>query len=345
MIRINRSDFVNILVSTMVGMVVGAGYARLVYLSGPEAQGNIWIGAGIGGMIALLISSFEVFIVGKPRSPFRKLPFWVTVPLRSGIHLATIYVSIKFVQLIYNEVTGSNLELLGSGSDTTTDLLFSAIVVFLIIFYMQMRLFIGGRNLNNLMIGRYNQPHLEERIFMIMDVVGSTRMAQSIGDEAFHRYLNEVFDLADDPIHKFGGEVHSYVGDAIFAVWRVNRKSARNGRPLLAVKHIHAAVERHADRIETKYGIRPQVRIAIHRGPVIIGETGYRKRQITYLGNTVNLASRIEDLTKTGIGTYLASRTFLEGIDVPDGLAVVELGEFELKGSQTPIALGAIRVA
>ena len=97
-------------------------------------------------------------------------------------------------------------------------------------------------------------------------------MAERYGDEAFHRFLNEVFDIADDPIHKYGGEIHSYVGDAIFAVWRVSKRADKNSRALKAMREIYEAVERDAERVEQKFGIRPQVRIAIHRGPVIVGE-------------------------------------------------------------------------
>ena len=345
MLGLNRSDLKTILTTTIIGAVIGAAYTQIAYLNRPDAQGSIWLGVGIGCSIGSLVSFFEIALVGQPNSWIRQLPFLVSLLVRAVIHLGLVYFSILAWQVIYQMLTGIPLVIIaGDPGDTMMDMGFSMAVVVMIIFYMQMRLFIGSRNLQNLIIGRYNKPRLEERIFMIVDVVGSTKLAQQLGDVDFHRYLNRVFSILDEPIHKNGGEVHSYVGDAIFAVWPVAANRKKNARPLRALAEMHQLLEKYGDRVEKKFGTIPKVRAAIHVGPVVAGETGHRKRQITYLGNTVNLAARIEALTKTGIGPYLASGSFLQTCELPNGVGVEALGEFDIKGSGTKIALARVGV-
>ena len=108
---------------------------------------------------------------------------------------------------------------------------------------------------------------------------------------------------------------------------------------------INEAMSEQAPEIEGKFGERPDIRLAFHKGRIVAGETGFRKRQITYLGNTVNLVSRIEALTKTGIGHFLASDEYLEACEIPKGVNVTKLGEYELKGSQSPMPVSRLEIA
>lgn len=343
MFRPDRSELQVIFTATLMGLLIGSAYTYVAYLSKPGADGQLWLGAGIGASIACLISYFEIIFVGRPESKIRQLPFWFSLIIRAVVHLEIIYFSIHAWQIIYRKITGIELQIIDSDlNDTLMDLGFSMIIVLIIIFYMQMRLFIGSRTLRNLIVGRYSRPQLEERVFLILDLVGSTKLAQELGDVEFHKFLNRVFILADGPIHKHGGEVHSYVGDSVFATWPVTQNKSQNTRALKAAKDIDAVIRGASDAIERKFNTKPAVRIAIHKGPVVAGETGHRKRQITYLGNTVNLASRIESLTKTGIGPYLASREYLQVCDLPVGTGVEDLGEFDVKGAKAPIGISRV---
>ncbi len=179
---------------------------------------------------------------------------------------------------------------------------------------------------------------------MIVDVVGSTQLAQKLGDVAFHKYLNRLFILMDTPIDRHGGEIHSYVGDAVFLVWPVKDDRRKNARPLKAIAVFEELFEKEATAIEREFGVTPAFRVAIHKGAVVAGETGHRKRQITYLGHTVNIASRIETLTKTADQGYLASNDYLSICEIPDTIQVQDAGEHEVKGSDDPVRLSSFTV-
>ena len=343
MLRLESHELKTIAVTTLLGVVIGTIYTQIAYISRPDADAELWLGMGIGATIGLLITFFEVVFVGRPNSRIRQLPFLVSMIVRAIVHLLTIFFSIYLWQNLFGIITGREIVILSlNSSETTQDFIVSMSIVAIIIFYMQMQLFIGSRPLRNLIIGRYNQPLEEERIFMIIDLVGSTEFAQNKGDVTFHKYLNKLFILMDGPIHRHGGEVHSYVGDAIFAVWPVSGNPKKDARPLDTLMDIKALLEERSAQIEQEFGQEPELRVAIHKGPVVIGETGHRKRQITYLGNTVNLAARIETLTRTVSGNTLASSEYLDSVEVPKDLLVTEQGEFDVKGSSKPLHLSSL---
>lgn len=343
--RLNAYDLKTFAVISILGAAIGAAYTQIAYLAQGDAVGTIWLGVGIGGLIGLFIPMFEKLVVDHPESFLNDLPFYASFPIRVIIHVAIIFVSIWICQTLYQVMTGIPLFLIGvDQGDTVTDIAFSFAAVVLMVFAMEMRVFIGGRTLTNLMMGRYNRPRLEHRIFVIIDIVGSTALAQKLGDVAFHRYLNRIFHLLDAPIHQHGGEVHSYVGDSVFAVWPVHEKPEKNARVLHALAQMHTIIEHNGEKIEREFGERRGIRAAIHLGPVVTGETGHRKRQITYLGNTVNLVSRIESLTKTGIGNYLASKAFLDNVEIPAKIDVTSLGNHAVKGAADGIEVSRLQV-
>ncbi len=345
MFSLKSSDLRTVLAMALVGAIAGGLYARIAYISRPDAFGSVFLGVTLGVLIGAGISYFETAFVSKPNSKIRQMPFFLSVLVRAFVYSIIIVIARIVAQNLHYAVTGNLILLVGANQrDTITDLGFSIVLISILVFFMQMRNFIGARTFRNLLFGRYNKPQVEERIFMIIDLVGSTALAQKIGDVKFHQCLNRIFVLVDDPIDKFGGEVHSYVGDSVFVVWPVSGSHRKNALALNAVSEIHTLLEKQASAIEKEFELMPNVRVAIHKGPVVAGETGHRKRQITYLGNTVNICSRIESLTKSGIGPYLASREYLDVVEVPTNIEVEPIGEFEVKGSESKLSLSRISV-
>ena len=344
--QIRRSDIEATIVMIIIGAIAGAIYVRIAYLSRPDAIGTVLLGAGLGGLIGGGIAFFETVFFAKPYSRIRRLPFLASVAVRIFVHANIVLGSRIVAQTVYTATSGNEIKLIGGAQrDSLVDTGFTVFLIVIFVFFFQMRNFIGGRTLSNLLLGRYSKPKVEDRIFMILDLVGSTKLAQKIGDVAFHEYLNAVFVLVDDAIASSGGEVHSYVGDSIFVTWRYTKDPKKNARALDAFVKINEAMSEHAAKIEAKYGERPDIRLAFHKGRIVAGETGFRKRQITYLGNTVNLVSRIESLTKTGIGHYLASNEYLEACEIPSNVSVTPLGAYELKGSQSPMPVSRLEVS
>ncbi len=339
-----RKDNVKIwLTVILVAGLIGFLYTEVVYFRTPNEASSRWVGVIIGLCVGATSAGFELFFVSAPFSPMRKLSFLSALFVRVVVHLSLIFFSMLVVQIIYDQIYNTGILMFDPvRGGVSTDLTFSFAVMFIVIFYMQMRLFIGPRTLKNLILGKYNQPLSEERIFMFLDIAGSTKAAQKIGDVEFHRYLNQLFILFDRPINRSGGEVHSYVGDAIIAIWPLSQSAENNSRVFAALREIHELCQLHSQTIRENFGVEPGVRAAIHGGSVVAGETGDSKRQITYLGDTVNITARIEGMAKELGEHYLVSDAILSRTVLPHGSAATPVGKHELKGVGEVMALSAL---
>lgn len=340
----DRSDFKPVIIAMLIGALVGYSYTFLVYTSQEGAQGSVWMGIAIGVVISGLSSSFESLFVGEPSSKIRSMPFLYSLIIRMIVHTTIILITILCVQYIYFVLTGIQILEENNLSSLLTDIGFSFVFLGIIIFIFQMRNFIGGKTLTSLVLGRYNSPQVEQRIFMVLDVVGSTSAAQKIGDTNFHKFLNELFILMDQPIHKFDGEIHSYVGDAILAVWPLDKSPEKNERIFKAIQSIQQICILNQNAMLEKFNVLPEISISVHAGPVAIGETGHRKRQITYLGNALNLTFRLEGVAKKeGLPSrFIISDNLLKSCQLPSGLKAVSIGAHRVKGVDEPINLSAL---
>jgi adenylate cyclase len=201
---------------------------------------------------------------------------------------------------------------------------------------------LGTGILISLLTGRYHRPREEERIVLFLDVKGSTRLAERLGDKQFHRFLNRVFFDVSDPVAETGGEIYRYVGDEVIATWTMKRglRQAACINCLFAIEDALAARRAH---YLLEFGVQPQLRGAIHAGALIIGEMGDWKREIVMLGDTMNTTARIEDVCRAKHRDYIASAAVLDRITMlPPGVRAQNLGSVELPGKKDHIALFAL---
>lgn len=164
-------------------------------------------------------------------------------------------------------------------------------------------------------IGVEGQFKSEEREVTVMftDIRGFSRMAEHMGAADTAAMLNEHFTQLAACIEAEGGTVDKFIGDAIMAFW-----GAPDDQPdhaARALRAAHAIARRvHADNLKrAEKGRQPiRVRIGLHSGPVIVGNIGSESRiNYTIVGDTVNVAARIEELASSLQGpaevTVLAS--------------------------------------
>ncbi|MGA2129033.1 MAG: adenylate/guanylate cyclase domain-containing protein, partial [Xanthobacteraceae bacterium] len=137
---------------------------------------------------------------------------------------------------------------------------------------------------------------------LFADLAGFTAFSERSGEEAAYALIRRMAVLMTQAIHAQGGTVRSFTGDGIMALFGV--PAALEDAPLRACRAALAILQRirsEADEIEARFGLRPQMRIAINTGPMIIGpvESG-ESTGITAIGDTVNLASRLQAYAQPG---------------------------------------------
>ena len=168
------------------------------------------------------------------------------------------------------------------------------------------------------------------------DVRGFTTYAEAhTPDESVAR-LNELFSIVVPILIRHGGHANKFLGDGVLAVF---------GVPALVPDHadhaLAAAVEILRD-VRTHFRDELRIGIGVNTGPVIAGTIGGGgKLEFTLIGDTVNAAARIEELTKTTGDALLLAETTKDALnEIPAGLA--SRGTHELRGKSHPTTLFAL---
>ncbi len=147
---------------------------------------------------------------------------------------------------------------------------------------------------------------------MFCDLEGSTALTEKLGDEKAFALIDEIFGILTQQVHKYEGTVQEFRGDGIMALFGapIALENAAQ-RAISAALAIHQEVTKFSHRIqEEARGPAIRMRIGIHTGPVVVGTIGNDLRvEFKVIGDTVNLASRMEGLAEPGT-TYVTEDTF-----------------------------------
>jgi len=157
-----------------------------------------------------------------------------------------------------------------------------------------------------LVSGRYGRPRLEDRVVLFADIVGSTSLAERIGELRFHDFMREVFLDVAEAIEVSQGDVHKYVGDAVIVTWPLKR-GVQEGACLVAALAMHKALADRALFYRKEFDAEARLRISLHCGTVAAGEIGDWKKEIALLGDVMNTTARIENAAREyGVATVLS---------------------------------------
>ncbi|MGI9381713.1 MAG: adenylate/guanylate cyclase domain-containing protein [Methyloligellaceae bacterium] len=326
------------LTSALAGLA-GTGYAYVTATTGlyDWVAWRGWLGFCTGLAIGATTGAFEfLWMPSRQGRRLRRHRLIHVLAVRTLVHLTLIVAGIASVRLLfYLQFPEDKAVLL---SEIWRIPLFALIVILVFLFIVQMRSLIGARTLANLLLGRYHRARKEERIFLFLDVEGSTSVAAELGDVRFHAFLAKFFHEADEIVSNHGGEILSYVGDAMIVTWPMGNPE-ENARVIAALGEIAAYTREAAADYEAEFGIAAGFRAAVHGGPVVAGEYGSSKRQITYLGDVVNATARLENLGKSLKVRIAVSQQLVDRMRLPDGAASKPLGEHPLKGIKAPMGV------
>ena len=148
---------------------------------------------------------------------------------------------------------------------------------------------------------------------LFTDIRSFTTLSEHMNAQALVSLLNEYFTEMVGIIMRHGGAVDKYIGDAIMAVFGApvpGPEDARNA--VRAAVEMRQALERLNDRLAERGAQKLQTGIGIHTGEVVAGNIGSEQRmEYTVIGDTVNLASRLESATKElGVDVLISQVTW-----------------------------------
>jgi adenylate cyclase len=172
---------------------------------------------------------------------------------------------------------------------------------------------------------------------MFLDIRGFSRITADKTPHEIMLYLNTLFGELIDVVNANHGIVNKFLGDGLMAVFGAPADDSER------IPHAYNAARAILERIEVlnRSGAIPptQVGIGLHAGQLITGNVGTQERkEYTLIGETVNLAARIEQATKQFDARLLISEAIWNRLPHPPADAI-DLGQVELRGQSRPVRL------
>ncbi|TGE02387.1 adenylate/guanylate cyclase domain-containing protein [Methylobacterium nonmethylotrophicum] len=310
----------------------------ILFYDGPSPIGIIY-----GTCIGVLVIAYErgVFLAGYSRR-LRRLP--------SLAYLAAAEISMVVVILVAMALTGVVFWAFGTVHKTLLEAvtpklhttLFAVAASALIVTGLRVRDLIGSETFTNLILGRYHRPVSEERIFLFLDLVGSTAYAERHGDLAAQELLKAVFAAIAQPVRRYRGQIDDYVGDQVIVSWPIAR-GLDEARCVACVFAIRRSLAADRDQWIARFGLLPELRAALHGGSVVTAEVGVDRHKIAYFGDVMNATARLESLCReTGRPVLISDAVLARLPALPAGIDAEPLGSHRLRGRSETMVVHAL---
>ncbi len=272
------------------------------------------------------------------------LPFLVHLAGKSLMLVGVMYLTFAVLNLLDVFIDGITWQAYAQAifqQDTLIGLLEGLGVIAFLLFFVQLDRLLGPGVLLGYVSGRYHRPRQELRIFMFLDLKGSTTLADEMDSDRYFDFLHRYFTEMSEPILETGAEIYKYVGDEIILTWKMRSGLAEDSCVrlfFLIEDQIHA----HRDHFLQAYGFVPEFKAGIHAGEVITAQIGELKSEIAYNGDVLNTTARIEALCNELDQKLLVSAELMETLSLGPEYTVAELGPVPLRGKAEALELCAV---
>ncbi len=325
------------IVIAAAGAAFGGAHG-ILFDDGPSMHGSVY-----GACIGLFAIAYERGVV-LPRysRALRRLP--------TLAYFAAAEISLLIVIAAAMAMTGAAMWALGFKDKSLLEAIepdiartaYAMAVATLLICTLRVRDLIGSSTFAHLILGRYHSPVREERIFLFLDLAGSTAYAEQHGDLAAQELLKAVFAAIAEPVRRHRGQVDDYVGDQVIISWPLAR-GTENARCVACIFAVHRALRDEREAWIRRFGLVPELRAALHGGSIVTAEIGVDRHKIAYFGDVMNTTARLEGLCREAGRSVLVSETVLARMPVlPDGIEAEALGRYRLRGRTGTMAVYAL---
>jgi len=179
---------------------------------------------------------------------------------------------------------------------------------------------------------------------LFADIRGFTTMSEKQTPEQTIALLRAFHGRMADAVFRHQGTVDKYIGDAIMATFGTPIVSDSDAANALACAGDMLASIKDWNRERQSAGEDPiNVSIAVHYGPAVLGDIGNERRlEYAVIGDTVNVASRLEYLTREKGVSAIVSQDLVDAAGDGSGDGLRPLGETRVRGREAPVGLFAL---
>jgi adenylate cyclase len=297
-------------------------------------------------IIGLLGGAFIVFFLLRW---FRTMPYGVAI-LYSVLSFSILFFLFTTFQMYFLAMSHVGLDRINHEVWISLGIYFSSLeFIRYYIFWMLVligtiiSLFVSDKYgpgiLKNFLLGKYFHPKVEERIFMFLDLKGSTAIAEKLGEHKYFGFLKKVIIDVTPSILNAQGEIYQYVGDEIVISWSLKR-GLRNANCVKCFFEIQEVLKSKHAFYENQFATQPVFKAGLHCGRVIAGEIGVIKRDITFSGDVLNTTARIQSKCNDFkvfvlVSGYLNSLLSTNSMNYKPK----RMGDVPLRGKEKPIEL------
>ncbi|SHG59838.1 adenylate cyclase [Chryseolinea serpens] len=308
--------------------------APLLRLLTPEVDhGNLFLVVAFSGVIdGLIFSWLDVRFDAWLRRPgfVRRVLVKGLANLCLGLALTSV-----LVPLLLGKTSGVKILSL---SLMHTNLLVMAVYILLITFLLQLsKLAAAWIQTSDLLhiLSPQAKGVEEERIFMFLDMKGSTTHAETLGPAKYSALIQDCFADMTKAAKQTAAEIYQYIGDEAVFTWKTSPVNF-----LYALQHFFYFRDhllQRAGYYRKHYGLVPQFKAGIHYGKVVRTPVGITHKTLAFHGDAINTASRIQGKCNVLGRDLLVSAEVLEQVTLPCGY--VDMGEHLLRGKDRKVRL------
>jgi PAS domain S-box-containing protein len=136
---------------------------------------------------------------------------------------------------------------------------------------------------------------------LFADIVGFTGLSETLEPEQLIKLLREIHSWIEQIIFKWEGSIEGYIGDAVLAIFGFPKSADRDAADALSCAYELLGAAHQWNQTRIAKGLSPiSIGIGLNYGPVVLGDVGGEEFvEFTVIGDTVNVASRLQQATRT----------------------------------------------
>jgi adenylate cyclase len=327
-----------LLASVKMGLAAIPFAVAIRVAMGGFIPGALVLGFGAGFSVGIA----ELFVF---RRWLRGLPFVLHIAIKAVALVLVMWLAFAMLNLLdvaAGSITWSGYAAALIAADTLLGLAQYLGVIGFLLFFVQLDRLLGPGVLLGYVSGRYHHPRREDRIFMFLDLQGSTTLADRMEADRYFEFLHRYFTEMSEPILETDAQIYQYVGDEVVLTWK-KRSGLEEANCIrvffLIAEHLHT----NRDRFLRDFGAVPAFKAGVHAGEVITAQIGELKKEIVYNGDVLNTTARIQAMCNPLGKSLLVSAELFDSLDLGPGYEAEPLGPQTLRGKTEPVELYAIR--
>src|ERR1700722_4235557 len=179
---------------------------------------------------------------------------------------------------------------------------------------------------------------------LFSDIRGFSKISEHLAPEKVVQLLNEYFELMVEVVFRNQGTLDKFMGDGLMAIF-----GAPENDPYQEEHALKAAIEMQQElsKLQVRWeaeGIQIRIGVGIHSGPAIVGTIGSSRRmEYTAIGDTVNVASRLQTATKElGANILISEHTYY---GAKGAFPFRNMGTITVRGREEPLTVYALDIA